>query len=423
MELKEFRAFVNQSELRDKLNELELSISYPYLNYNISFKGIQSIFKFVQNQIIGWNNLKSLPAEFNSSKLHFEHLRSKLIELVNNSSNSRINQFTNQWNEVSNNLKSSISTNNHRHNVFLFDCPETDFILKLNDNKPNSTGGALDYILKRPLNNFNDKDYLIGVLAAYEFNNQSGSELVQRRQNEKKSISLIRNKFEEQLVEAEQHLNNYISDTKNNLINHFETVDNLKNEKDKAFVEWFNKTEKEFDSFYKTAKKTVINNEELYRVKLRLEAPADYWKKRAAKLLDESNEYMDWLIRISLFGGMILFVVLLSLGNSFYDNIFSDHIKGIKWSLILITIISLFVFIIRILAKLYMSTLHLSRDAEEREQLTHFYLALTKDTTIKDEERQLILQSLFSRADTGLLKEDSSPTMPTSIIEKFGGNR
>lgn len=423
MDVKEFRAIVNHSELKDKLNELELSISYPHLNYNITFKGLQSIFKFVQNQIIGWNNLKNLPAEFKSSKLHFEHLRSNLIDLVNNSSNNRINQFNNLWREVSNNLKSSISTNNHRHNVFLYDCPETDFILKLNENKPNSTGGALDYISKRPLNNFNDKDYLNGVLAAYEFNNQSGSELVQRSQNEKKSISLIRSKFEEQLVEAEQHLNSYLSDAKDSLINHFETVDKLKNQRNKEFVEWFIKTEKEFDSFCKTAKNTVIDNEELYRVKLRFEAPADYWKKRAAKLLNESNEYMDWLIRISLFGGMILFVLLLSLGNGFYDNIFSDHIKGIKWSLILITIISLFVFIIRILAKLHLSTLHLSRDAEEREQLTHFYLALTKDTTIKDEERQLILQSLFSRADTGLLKEDSSPTMPTSIIEKFGGGK
>jgi hypothetical protein len=95
---------------------------------------------------------------------------------------------------------------------------------------------------------------------------------------------------------------------------------------------------------------------------------------------------------------------------------------GIKWSLILITIVSIVAFVIRLLAKLYMSSLHLARDSEEREQLTHFYLALKKDTEIKEEERQLILQSLFSRADTGLLKEDSSPTMPThSVFEKFTG--
>ena len=128
---------------------------------------------------------------------------------------------------------------------------------------------------------------------------------------------------------------------------------------------------------------------------------------------------MDMLLRISLFGSLLLFILLISLGNNFFENVFNDNIKGIKWSLILITIVSLLAFIIRMLAKLYMSTLHLSRDADEREQLTHFYLALKKDTTIDPQERQLILQSLFSRADTGLLKEDSSPTMPNSFIEKF----
>ena len=37
------------------------------------------------------------------------------------------------------------------------------------------------------------------------------------------------------------------------------------------------------------------------------------------------------------------------------------------------------------------------------------------------EDRLLIMQSLFSRADTGLLKEDSSPSMPgaTSLVEKL----
>ena len=65
------------------------------------------------------------------------------------------------------------------------------------------------------------------------------------------------------------------------------------------------------------------------------------------------------------------------------------------------------------------SSYHLARDAEERHTLTFFYLALTKDTEVKDDDRKLILQSLFSRSDTGLLKEDSSPTMPSDTISKI----
>lgn len=101
-------------------------------------------------------------------------------------------------------------------------------------------------------------------------------------------------------------------------------------------------------------------------------------------------------------------------------KVFEDKVTAIKWSIILVTMVSLLAYGIKILARLTFSSYHLSRDAEEREQLTHFYLALKQDTSVTDNDRQLILQSLFSRADSGLLKEDSSPTMPTSgIIDRL----
>ena len=40
--------------------------------------------------------------------------------------------------------------------------------------------------------------------------------------------------------------------------------------------------------------------------------------------------------------------------------------------------------------------------------------------TVK-EDRLIILQALFSRAETGLLKEDSSPTMPGTALERMVG--
>ena len=65
------------------------------------------------------------------------------------------------------------------------------------------------------------------------------------------------------------------------------------------------------------------------------------------------------------------------------------------------------------------SSFHLARDSEERHTLTYFYLSLLKESEIDPEEKKLIMQSLFSRADTGLLKEDSSPTMPNDLVGKF----
>ncbi len=52
------------------------------------------------------------------------------------------------------------------------------------------------------------------------------------------------------------------------------------------------------------------------------------------------------------------------------------------------------------------------RDAEEREQLTYLYLSLNQNSQLDSSSRDIVLQALFSRTDTGLLAGDSSPSMP-----------
>ena len=50
-------------------------------------------------------------------------------------------------------------------------------------------------------------------------------------------------------------------------------------------------------------------------------------------------------------------------------------------------------------------------------------LALIKNESIDIEDRQIVLQALFSRAETGLLKDDGSPTMPnyfSGLINAIG---
>lgn len=421
MDIKDFRKIVLDSPTKDKLRSLKVVLNYPHLNSSISLEGVESIYKFIYNQVFGWNEIENLPRYFRESKSHFENLKSQIIKLTDFFNENNLNQFDRSWNLLLSSIKNDKTANDFF--VFLYDSPETDFILKVHKQNPNVTQGAIDFLTNSSININNSKDYFVGVLFGYEFKNQSNSDLLSRRTSEKTSLSQIRTKYNEYIVEAESQLNSNLSDAKENLTNHFETVNKLKEEKEKNIDAWFNGVQKGFDEFFKKSNQSIKDNEDLYREKLRLEAPAKYWKDRADKLKAESDNQLDLLIRISLFGSSMLFIILLAIGNNYYSNVFSDTLKGIKWSLILITIISLLVFIIRILAKLYLSSLHLYRDAEEREQLTHFYLALKKDTTIEPEERQLILQSLFSRADTGLLKEDSSPTMPTSIIDKFAGNK
>ena len=47
----------------------------------------------------------------------------------------------------------------------------------------------------------------------------------------------------------------------------------------------------------------------------------------------------------------------------------------------------------------------------------NYYLALIKNSAITDKERALIINSLFSRSDTGRLKGDASPTLTANVAE------
>jgi hypothetical protein len=116
--------------------------------------------------------------------------------------------------------------------------------------------------------------------------------------------------------------------------------------------------------------------------------------------------------------GMLIWS-LGEISNGTLARIFQNSGTAIKWSVVFITLVSFIAFAIRIFSKLTFSSFHLVRDAEEREQLTYVYLALQKEKGIDETERHLIMQSLFSRADTGLLKDDAGPTMPGSIADRI----
>lgn len=77
------------------------------------------------------------------------------------------------------------------------------------------------------------------------------------------------------------------------------------------------------------------------------------------------------------------------------------------------TLGAIFAFVIRVFARMAFSSFHLMRDAEEREQLTYLYLSLSKESEIDKESRDIVLQALFSRSETGLLNQDSGPSMPS----------
>lgn len=168
---------------------------------------------------------------------------------------------------------------------------------------------------------------------------------------------------------------------------------------------------KEFRSsinIWQEEKEARLNNlEETYKNKLSLEAPEILWYNRS-KEYREKAKYWTWVLIVAaifLVGSLTGLVMVI---HDYSLDTFQE-IPFISKSFILVSIISFFVYIIRVLIKIVMSNHHLATEYEQKAALTRFYQALTlAGTDIAQEERIIIIHSLFSKSETGLVKTDSS---------------
>ena len=154
--------------------------------------------------------------------------------------------------------------------------------------------------------------------------------------------------------------------------------------------------------------------EDAYSKKLQLEGPSTYWKDLAQSYL-----HRGWvLLFMTLFIGICimtwLFNVLLDSDSLSLFNQTGLNLTTIRGSLILLVVTSIAGYLLHLFTKLAISSFHLSRDYRERFQLTNVFLALLHDGDVKcdDHVTQIVMQALFSRSDTGLLKGEHSFAMP-----------
>ena len=407
MTLKELKENIAASENKDWLQNYELEINYPHINYKTTLKGVVNIYQFIIDQAEGFSTIAQLPDELDKIHVRFINTKGNLLQLLSQNHTNKAS-----WD---NNLR-GISTNINLP-ILLYGSPETNFLLKTYKERPDLYDGAYEYITgstSRPT----QKKFLEGYLAAYEFVSKDFSLLTERKESEKKSIQTTRNNFQEKLGEAEKEVIEYLARTNQKFDEYAKHIDGLKEEKNKIYNDWFGKTSKDFTDFNNNSLQTIKELEDLYREKLKLEAPAKYWNDRAKTLRSEGKKWLIGLISSIGVSVGILVWILSEISKGSLANIFQNTGTAIKWSVALITLISFLAFAIRTFSKLTFSSFHLVRDAEEREQLTYVYLALKEQKGIDQTERHLIMQSLFSRADSGLLKDDAGPTMPGHIIDQ-----
>lgn len=417
MKIKELREKILQANQLDWFKDIEAIIVFPSLKIGKNIKGISALYKFISDQADGWNSFENIPNEFQSSKNHFDDLKNRIIQFVNSQiSQANTRDLENYWkHQIGNRLSMS--------NIFPFDEPETEFLLKVFQEKSEYFKGAYNAIISSNINSNNRNDLFGGILA-YEFLSKDQIDLIERRKSEKKSLSTLRNSFQRFFNESEENLLEHLKNNDKNFQAYSQKIDDLKEEKDKNISDWFTESQEKFSNFDEASKNKILDLEKAYQEKLKLAEPAKYWEEKAEKLKNQGWWTLIILVVLILLISFSLGCILWNSPAEIYSSWFGDDkSSAIRWTIVYITLISFMAFGIRAIGKVMFSSFHLARDAEERHTLTFFYLSLLKDSNVADDDRKLIMQSLFSRADTGLLKDDSSPAMPNDFVGKLFGNK
>ena len=170
-----------------------------------------------------------------------------------------------------------------------------------------------------------------------------------------------------------------------------------------------------FDKKHKEFQEKIDDIERAYKEKLALQSSDEYWVEKRGH-----HQLVMWKMAIAtaLCAAAITGIFVLVAYVLFEATTLSEVQL---WKLgVMLAISSFGVWLIRLLSKIFISNLHLRTDADERVTMIKTYLALLLEGKgPKDDERQLILQTLFRPSSTGFIKEDG----PTGFYEAISNIR
>lgn len=193
----------------------------------------------------------------------------------------------------------------------------------------------------------------------------------------------------------------------------------------KHFTDFINASNRTLEEFISEHNKTFTQIQKTFTEKVRIDEPSKLW---TSKMEVYSNRGKIWTT-LSFVDAMIIagicfcFFKYFPITTANTETGVLNLTNTIKWVVLTGIGLGTFVYLLRLFVKLALSSFHMSRDAEEKSALTSFYLSLIYSKGIEPEKekelKNIIMNALFARVDTGLLKGDTSPTIPTAGLSEI----
>lgn len=209
-----------------------------------------------------------------------------------------------------------------------------------------------------------------------------------------------------------------IDDSIKEITNEKQDYIDFMNKEKENYSNWKENTIKEqeelknnYDSFMEECNNRIDNLEKLYNKKLKVEKPAEFMKEKSEEYAKATKHWsiatIVMVIILMVILGIILSPKINVNGTIIEVNIFNKQLP-IYESIILLALVCLIVYVLRVFIKLTISSKHLSEEYKQKYILTYFYLSLISEGKLDEELGNSVLSKLFTKADTGLIKNDTN---------------
>lgn len=152
--------------------------------------------------------------------------------------------------------------------------------------------------------------------------------------------------------------------------------------------------------------------EHTYLQKLRIDAPVDYWSRRAR---NSRMAFAGWLVLLVL-GSWFFGSTFLALADAAIQAQVDSTKTILQYGTLVVTGV-LGLWAIRLVSRFTVGSLHMSYEAAERVTMIQTYLALEEGGKGPgDAERMVLLQTLFRPGTSGLVKEEGKADLPIDLL-------
>lgn len=180
---------------------------------------------------------------------------------------------------------------------------------------------------------------------------------------------------------------------------------------------FFQRNQETHDLKIEEHEKRMAALQNAFREEMSLRAPVEYWEGR--KIHHDGRAVVSgrWA-----FGSMAGLAGIIGVTAYWVLSTLGTDGKPDTWRVAVLALVgALGVWAVRLIVRMFLSHTHLATDAAERVTMVKTYLALLEsDKMPSDDDRKLILQSLFRPAADGIVKDEGLPNPLLEMLTRTG---